>query len=409
MRVSHTLRYAGAAIALAAVGMLINTQFASEAEGQTNLIQDGKIGFVLHQFGGAGTAGEQVCPDGRSVGYRQQFEQSPEGQRREGETDDEYGARLQRGGMAMATRDGINSCQNPEAAGPDPLYRTMDDTRAMAYGIDLDDANTTANGRPPPGACAQNDFRRPDGVRGIDNQYARLTNCTGQPSQYPADWSGWLPPNQQGQGQENTMLEGSWGVLIELTDVDNLENDPDVGVAIYANNDPIQLNAARDAAIRDVTYAPKQEPRYRGITRGRIVNGVLRSDPVDIAFPFTAAGGLRDRIINRAVVEARFTTNGEIEGYLGGWWPIEDLYSFQYAFGGSPLAVAVATTMGRTCNGPYHAAYALADGDYDPETGRCTSISTQYAIRGTPAFIVDVATSSANDDLENGPGAQRRP
>lgn len=394
----RTLRYAVSAVALGAVALITLPQAVPEAEGQTNsIIHDGQVGFVMYQFGNAGVVGDQICPQGRSVGYRQQFEQSPEGQRRPEETDGAFQARVQAGERAVGMRNGINSCANPAAAGPDPFYRTMTDTRAAAYGIDLDGQNTTRSGRASAQTCAQDDFRGADGRRGVDNQYARLTACTGQPTRYPADYRGWVPPEPQAAGQENSLLEGSWGVLFWLRGVDDLQNDDDVEVGIYANNDPIQLNPARDTAIHNATYAPKQEPRYRAETRGRIVNGVLTTDPVNITLPFTGGGGNRDRIINRAVVEARFRDNGEIEGYLAGWWPVEQLYEYQYKFGGSPIAFTIGSAIGRTCNGAYHAAYALADGDRDPATGRCTSLSTQYVFRGAPAFIADVETRSVND------------
>lgn len=412
MRASHALRYVVAAAALGCVSLFALDSVIPEAEGQTNLLNDGQIGFVMQQFGNAGLAGEQVCPDGRSLGPRQIFEQSEEGQRREGETEEEFGARLQRGGMSLSMNDGVNYCQNPELAPPDNFYQTMNDTQVRAYGIDLDGQNSTANSTPVPGTCAQNDFRGGDGRRGVDNQYARLTGCTGQPTHHPEGYSDWVAPPPDGVGQENTMLEGGWGVLVWLRGVDSLENDDEVEVGIYANNDPIQLNPARDAAIPDMTYAPDQDPNYRAETRGRIVNGVLTTDPVNVRFHWLVAGMHLDRVLNHARIEARITSSGQLEGFLAGYSPVEALYDMQYAFrsargdDGEPLgargamfATIATSAIGRTCQGPYQAAYRLADGDYDPETGRCTSLSTQYVMRGTRAFIADVATQGANDNL----------
>jgi hypothetical protein len=58
-----------------------------------------------------------------------------------------------------------------------------------------------------------------------------------------------------------------------------------------------------------------------------------------------------------------------------------------------------AGALGHTCNGAYYALYQAADGDRDPKTGHCTSISTQYRIRMAPAFIVDARTRSINAPL----------
>ena len=93
---------------------------------------------------------------------------------------------------------------------------------------------------------------------------------------------------------------------------------------------------------------------------------------------------------------------------------MEEIYDFQYAFRngkngkGEPAdmrlrtisAMGQAAVLGHTCNGAYYALHELADGNPDPSTGKCTSISTQYRIKAIPAFVVDVKTKSVNEDLE---------
>lgn len=76
----------------------------------------------------------------------------------------------------------------------------------------------------------------------------------------------------------------------KLKGVDDLRNDPEVEVGIYANADPIALSASR-AALPFATYAASQEQRYRAVTRGRIVNGVLTIDPVDFRVPNVLRAG----------------------------------------------------------------------------------------------------------------------
>lgn len=90
------------------------------------------------------------------------------------------------------------------------------------------------------------------------------------------------------------------------------------------------------------------------------------------------------------------------------------MYNFQFGFrdgldGAGELAplrlrsvssIGYAITQGHSCQGVYHALLLQnADGDRDPRTGRCTSISTQYRIKAAPAFVVDVPTQSANEAL----------
>lgn len=391
------------AAVLCAVGLTLGAAAAAQGQEQT-------AGYVVHEWGNAKARGPQSCPEGRSLGYRQIFEQGPDGERREGETNAEYVARKRAGGVSLAHVDGKNLCAHPELA-PDPFFRTLDDTTVVSYGIDLDGVHSSTAGTASGAACAHDDFPGVAGASGVDNQYLRLTGCSGNP---PADTGeeheGWLPPT--GEALENTMLEGGWGVLIELRGVDDFVNDDEVAVGIYANADPIVMSAQREP-IPYATYAADQDPRFRGETRGSIKDGVLTTQPTDVRFHWLVAGLHLERPLRHARLQARFTDDGVLEGYLAGYTPAEALYDFQYGFrnattdAGEPanpkmlvnLASLAASAMNRTCNGAYHAIYALADGDLDPRTGRCTSLSTQYFFRATPAFVVDVATRGQNDEL----------
>jgi hypothetical protein len=62
--------------------------------------------------------------------------------------------------------------------------------------------------------------------------------------------------------------------------------------------------------------------------------------------------------------------------------------------------MGAARVLGHTCNGAYYALHELADGHPDPESGKCTSISTQYRLETIPAFVVDAKTRSVNEELE---------
>jgi hypothetical protein len=415
MQVSRALRYAAAATALGAISLLALGNAATEADGQTNLIRDGQAGFIVHGFGNALARPGQIeamCPDGRSLGYRQIFEHSPEGRRRADESADQHEARLNAGAFSLATLDGQSLCANPELGPPDPHYRMMTATGIAAFGIDLDGQVSTRAGRPAPGTCAHDDFIGVDGRAGVDNQMARVVGCDGAGEQYAAqDQSGALPRGENGVSE--TMLQGGWGIVIALRGVDNLRNDDHVEVGIYASADPIQLNPARDAAVPHMTYAADQDPRFRAETTGRIRNGVLTTEPVNVRFHWLPAGLRAERPLHHARLQVAFTADGGMEGYLAGYTPVEDMYNINYGFRNArndagqivppsrtaALNVLGNSVMGRTCHGAYQAMYALADGDPDPETGRCTSISTQYWLRATPAFVVDAQTRSLNDDL----------
>ena len=413
MKLSNILRGAVAALALGSIGWVAyDTLKPTEAVGQSAMITDGEIGFVVYAFGNGLARGPTSCPDGHSIGYQQIYEQSAEGQRRPGEEDAAYARRVQGGAFRVATVDGQNLCSHPELA-RDPHYRTMNATNVTSYGIDLDGQNSRANGRPARGTCAHNDFSGVNGMRGVDNQMLRVVGCTGNQARTEIEQSGTpltnddLPPYTPGAA-EGAISQGGWGIVVRLRGVDDLRNDNDVIVGIYANADPVQLSPAR-TPIPNVTYATDQDPRFRAEAHGRIVDGVLTTDPVDMRMRWVVAGLNLERPINHARVRLTFTPDGGIQGYVGGYVPIEAMYDLQYGFRsakddqGRPIpaamtggmAVGGSSVMGRTCQGAYWALQQMADGDPDA-AGNCTSISAQYWIRALPAFVVDAETSSVN-------------
>ena len=401
-------------------------------------VQDGKAGFVVTEIQYAlGLDAEQAgsCPDGMTEGMRrdepggygsgapgagqrpagtppptgQQGAGSapPSGQRSEGAPSSgqrPVGASpggQQGGGGFAGMMNGPNACATPETFKPDPGYRTVKVRDIKAYGIDLDGQNSRAKGKPAPGTCAHDDLVGMNGERGIDNQFYRLVGCT---------------KSYQSTGPANTwtieMHTGSWGILITLAGVDDIRNDDSVEVVFAANADPIELSPNREP-LANATYAMQQDPRFRGKTRGRIKEGVLTTDPVDVRVHKITNSIYLERILTEARAQMTLSKDGVLEGYLAGYTPVEDLYNFEYGFRngknakGEPAnpratigsANGRAGTLTYTCNGVYHAMHELADGQPDPKTGKCTSISTQYRIKAIPAFVVDTKTQSANEDL----------
>lgn len=356
----------------------------------------GDLGFMVADFGGVGPEGTldaSACPNGTSLGYHEIYARSEEGQRRADETEAAFTRRLEGGIARVAMRDGESVCMNPTLQ-RDPYYRTLQATNVtLRGGIDLDGRVARSNGRPAPGTCAHDDFAGANGVRGVDNQWLRVNGCR--------------RPNQT-SGGGGGIMQVSWGILIALHGVDDLRNDEDVQVGLYANADEIQLGTDREP-LPDVTYSAHDNPRYRAVAHGRLRNGVLTTDPVDVRFYHDINSLVLDRPLRDARIEARLNSNGELEGYLAGYTPIEDAYDMNTGFRNgrdrfgelAPLRLRVntasgaASVLGYTCEGVYEALKNLADGHRDPETGRCTSISTQYHFRAIPAFVMDSADMRA--------------
>ncbi len=375
--------------------------FAVHAD--ASFVENGRAAFVVSdiKYVLADDADQTgACPQGMSRNVEEIFALTAEGKRRRAESDEAYAKRLNEGGKKVSTApNGQNLCMNPEAGAPDPNFRTMKSTSIPLDGIDIDGVDSQS-GTPTPRACPHQDAVGKQGQRGIDNQFARVVGCS---------------RSYQSTGQSNgyaiEMLTGAWGILISLDGVDDIHNDDSVDVGIFANADPIQLSPAR-VPLPYATYAIDQDPRFRSKTRGRIKDGVLTTDPVDVRFHTITNSLHMERAMNNARLQVTLSKDGVLNGYLAGYTPVETMYDYQFGYrkgltakgepGPLPLRLGTgngaARVLGYTCPGVYYALYEYADGDPD-ENGRCTSISTQYSISAVPAFVVDVATGSVNDKL----------
>ena len=368
------------------------------------VFRQGEAGFVVTEIAyalGPDAKDSGACPAGMTSGMRgliEAFTKTSDGQRKEGEANDVYERRLAR--AVNTAPNGQNICLHPEAGQPDPGWRMVSGRNIKVDGIDLDGQDAAPGKRPAAGTCGHQDFQGADGRRGVDNQWYRVIGCT----------TGFQSTGQA-NGWQTEMYTGSWGILIKLKGVDDVRNDPEVDVGIYASADPIQLSAAR-SALTFATYATMQDPKYRAKTRGRIVHGVLTIDPVDVRFHNVVNSMTDDRVLRDARLRLTLTADGGMEGYLAGYTPIEDMYNVQFGARVSrnakgelaPERLRVSTSVGRagalghTCNGAYYALKQAADGHPDA-SGKCTSISTQYRIRVAPAFVVDAKTQSVNAPL----------
>ena len=212
------------------------------------------------------------------------------------------------------------------------------------------------------------------------------------------------------------MYSGSWGILITLSGANDLPQCRAVWrSASLLSADPIRAQPDAEA-LPNATYAIDQDPRFQAKTHGRIVNGVLTTEPVNVRFHKVTNSIYLERTLNDARLQLTLNPDGGLDGYLAGYTPVEDMYNFQYGFrdgkkcqgraGKSQthrgnLAMGQAAVLGHSCNGAYYALHELADGGRDPTTGKCTSISTQYRIKAIPAFVVELwKRKSLNEDLK---------
>jgi hypothetical protein len=411
MYVTSAMRLRAAAAAIGGLAIFSATA-APAADVAANAPQAGQTGFVVSHIAYAlskDASETGACPEGMTKGYGKStgfndigdaFIGKPDLQQKEGEVEDQYVRRVFT--QAMSDPNVKNLCMNPELGKPDPNFKTVTGKNVPADGIDLDGQDSHLNGKAARNMCPHEDFRGTNGERGIDNQFFRLVGCS-------KSW--------QSTGLSNSyeieMYTGAWGILITLKGAGDLRNAKDVEVGIYANADPIQLSPTREA-LPNATYAVDQDSRFRATTHGRIVNGVLTTDPVDVRFHVVTNSMHLERPLKDARLRMTVTPDGGLDGILAGYAPVEELYDYQYGFRNgkdakgdpAPLqlrtisSIGQAAVLGHTCQGAYYAMKQLADGDRDPKTGQCSSLSTQYRIKAIPAFVVDTATQSVNAPLD---------
>jgi hypothetical protein len=395
---------ARALVAGVALTLLAGASVAGEAP--AGPVAGRQLGFVISHIAYALSRDAKdtgACPDGMTTGYSKVgdvYVSQPDAPPVPNAGED---ATLERAlGPVFRTPGLKNFCQNPELGKPDPKWHPVTGANVPADGIDLDGQDSRARGKAAANTCPHEDFRGLNGEKGIDNQFFRVVGCSKS-----------FQSTGQSNGWEVEMLTGSWGLLITLKGVDDLRNDNEVEVGLYSNADPIELSATREP-LPNATYAIEQNPRFQATTHGRIVNGVLITDPVDYRFHWIVNSIREDRPLQDARLRMTLTPDGGLDGILAGYTSVEDLYDFQFGFrsgkdgAGKPAplglrsvsSIGYALTQGHTCEGAYYALKQFADGHRDPKTGQCTSISTQYRLKAIPAFVVDVATKSVNAELD---------
>jgi len=419
-----------AGLALAATQVSGQQQPASTAQ-----IRNGEIGFVISSMRPAmladGVTQQEACPDGLSLAPAEAYAKLPADRRAALESAYQASAGARQAAVAAATAaraarptapagaqsstgsatppispgqpgnapprvggggmlrvdiksgqinpDGSAVCLNPAPMGPDPSFRTVSKV-VRAEGIDLDGKTSRASDRPDAESCPHDDMTGSDGVKNVDNQQARVLGCM----------VGYWPGGILADTYEGTMREGLWTLVVKLSKVDSLLNDPEVDVLIASSEDSLKLDSS-GSPTRNLTYEAHSNPKYRSVTKGRIVNGVLTTDPVDITYVVRLASSPRASDMTQIAGRLKMTIapNGSASGILGGYEDVERLAHVNYAVGGNAYIASAGSQLAKyTCNGIYYSMLRYADGKRDPKTGKCTAISSQWKIKAGPAFVI---------------------
>jgi hypothetical protein len=227
------------------------------------------------------------------------------------------------------------------------------------------------------GKVGPNDFTSPDGEPGIDNQLYRALGCI---NSYR---------DAHGTNDELNSYEiikesyNRW--LIELTGVENLLNSPHVEVNVYRGLDPLHTDAGGKGILPGGTQRidARWGARFIQHFRGRIVDGVLETEPGDLAFPWAVFEVVADEYIHGARFRLKLSPTAA-EGLIAGYADIETWYlQLMRSQSTHDQSYGQLTSISL-----YKALRRLADGYPDPRTGENMAISSALRAQFTQVYIL---------------------
>jgi len=349
---------------------------------------NGVMGFVVHRFVHSVIQEKTACPDGPQLRNRDIFLNSlpPAESERLGkkENEAEFARRWR---ATLQNADGANMCTHYALFPDRPTTREVQSKLAWGFNLDGDEGDGSGN----PEGCAHENFVSPAGDRGIDNQAYRALGCK-------LEWRG--IDGVAGdivRAYEGNLASGEWSQVLLLRGVDSLVNDNEVEV-ILANTPDRPVVDASGKYIWNASYTVSvQPPRERNVLRGKIVNGVLTTEPKQIKLAQTyGQGGGRDlrglRMkwdLHKGRLRLSFQPDGSLKGFVGGYQRIDDLVTSPSIGGMGSLM-----TGGIDCAGEYNTLKKLADGLRDPRTGQCWGVSNAVEVQAVPAFVNDLPSAN---------------
>jgi len=263
-----------------------------------------------------------------------------------------------------------DDCLDPEA-NVDPRFQTLTAPGRMD-GFDLD-GHTSSREAPLADECAHDDFEGYQGEGGYDFNLWRALGC--------------IRGNQPGEIQDtiinNSVRDGSSTILIEVQDVNDEENDESVRVQVLASTDAPPIGADGSLLPYGTLSAHEDESYHGTVAEGSIVNRVVTAGPADFRWRFNIQIVEADLSMHDAWVRLEILEDGTARGQLFGYTSIDEMYEIF----GRQAGRAGADALGYTCSGLYAALHEHADGDFDPATGTCSSLSVAYRFEAVPAFV----------------------
>jgi hypothetical protein len=333
-------------------------------------------GFVLSTLHAAFYRGDEKidCPQGRSPSLREAYLMTLPPAERERLSKPENATQLEHGYKVdyVYGKGGKDICTNAAAFDtPDRPVQNMNQSK-VAPGMDLDGGS---DDHPAAGTCAHKSFTGVKGEGGVDNQFFRAIGCN-------TFWRGALSGGE-GDGLGESILFDGAAVMV-VKGVHNWANEPRVQVIIASSEDKPPKDV-RQKILDGGSMGMTETARYRIVANGRIEDGVLTTDPVDLVMPDNWVGKSTGELIVRHMrLRVKLQPNGDLSGVLAGYRPFDNVLGTLEV--GGP---GVASVAGVDCASVRKTLRILADGDPDPKTGACTTVSEAFEFAAKPAFIFD--------------------
>ena len=331
---------------------VIGGRAAAAGDSESLALRNGMIGYSMtgRHWAVIATKEQSECPNGINGGPREMF-------------DALFPADGKKRTVKDTTLARVAEKWNPTAS--DDEYRFFKELKStVSLGLNLD------------GKIGASDFTSPQGEKGIDNQMYRVLGCV----------AFYRPPDGHYYVQFNDRVRtiAYNRILINISNVDSLQNDSDVQVTIYHGRDVLRSDAAgKDLPGDTQTVEARWGQQFVQQFSGKIVDGVLTTEPKDIYLPETEGMNVvAVQLIRGARFQLKLTPDGA-KGLIGGYTDIDTFYdalnkawSTHHHTYGKVSAPTILRALRR-----------FADGYPDPKTGRNTAISSALEVEFTQAFI----------------------
>ncbi len=358
------------------LGAIVKTLVVWALSGSLSVLcaaETNKLGFVVESWYTAiyDTEYMEECPEGIAIGNDEIWFNALSPEEKDRMTE---GGTLQvldlprRPNSYLRGPNGEDVCWHPETV-TDPPMRIVHGK--YSYGMNLDG---NSDGSPTENTCEHGNFVSPDGrITGIDNQLYRLMGCV-----YGYRSEGYLEHHANRERRD----ESKGIILIDVDNVDDPRNDDDIEVTFYLSATDLHFDSA-GRIVPFGSYRPVAG-RYGDKVSGRIVDGVIHTDPGDVTLPVYGNDGATDMVFRDFRIEIEISHDStRAKGLWAGYHPIASFWDhIQKVQHNVPVGQY-------SCPALYVAAHELADGYPDPETNECTALSSAFNFEAAAGFIID--------------------